>query len=92
MICLPVTIILMTQFEEAIGRFHPIMLHFPIVLFTRRAFLRHLGAYFRKTGEYSAGGWLVNAGVLTCIPTLLTGIAASAGMDPDMSSLLSIVL
>jgi uncharacterized membrane protein len=72
----------LSSFEEKVGQFHPLVLHFPIVLFTA-TLVCDMWAYFRRLENYSAGTWLLVAGLISCAPTLLKGLAASAGMDPD---------
>lgn len=68
--------------EQAIGQFHSLFLYFPIVLFTA-AFMADFLNYFGKTGAFIAGHWLVIAGVIFCIPTIITGLAASASFASD---------
>lgn len=70
-----------TSIDQAVGKFHPLFLHFPIVLFTA-ALITDLLNYFGKTKAFIAGHWLVIAGVVTCIPTIITGLAAASSFDP----------
>lgn len=70
-----------TQFDEAIGRFHPVFLHFPIVLFTA-ALVCDLLNYFNKVKAFTAGHWFIIFGTLACIPTIVTGLAAAESFDP----------
>lgn len=80
MICLPVALFLMSSFEEAVGRFHPVVLHFPIALFTA-ALVCDLWSYIRKKEDYTVGTWFIVAGLVSCAPTLMTGLAAAESMD-----------
>jgi Predicted membrane protein len=66
--------------EQMIGQYHPLILHFPIVLFAA-ALVTDILNYFGKSRALYVGHWLVIAGVVTCIPTIITGLAASAGYD-----------
>ena len=68
--------------EQTIGQFHPLFLHFPIVLFTA-ALITDLLNYFGKTHVFAAGHWLIIAGVIFCIPTIITGLEASLSFAPD---------
>lgn len=68
--------------EQAVGQFHPIFLHFPIVLFTA-ALIADLLNYFGKKRAFVAGHWLIIIGVITCIPTIITGLAAEVNFNPN---------
>lgn len=67
-----------------IGQYHPILLHFPIVLFVA-ALVTDILNYFGKPRALYVGHWLVIAGVVMCIPTILTGLAASTSFDANDS-------
>jgi uncharacterized membrane protein len=67
--------------QRIIGEFHPILVHFPIVLFTAALFTDVLN-YFGKNKAFTAGHWFVIAGFLMCAPTIASGLAASAAFDP----------
>ena len=65
-----------------VGQFHPIILHFPIVLFTA-ALVCDITNYFGKTEALTVGHWMIILAVITCIPTILTGLAAALPLDPN---------
>jgi len=80
--------ILMTPFllhstlEIKLGEFHPLLIHFPIVLFTA-ALICDLLAAWGKKGAFYTGHWMVFIGTLMCAPTILSGIYAADQFDPN---------
>lgn len=63
------------------GDFHPLLVHFPIVLFSATLvcdLLYNMG----KRGALYVGHWLLLAGTFMCIPTLWTGWEAAEAFDP----------
>jgi len=74
--------LLMSSLEETLGQFHPVVLHFPITLFTI-ALVCDLWSYFKGKEDYRIGTLFVIAGLIACAPTLLTGLAASEAMDQN---------
>jgi len=68
--------------EQMVGQFHPIILHFPIVLFTA-ALVCDITYYFGKAEALNVGHWMIILAVITCIPTILTGLAAALPLDPN---------
>ena len=65
-----------------IGTFHPILVHFPIVLFTL-TLICDLFYGIGETNAFSAGHWMLFGGTLMCIPTIATGWEASQSFPPD---------
>ena len=63
---------------EAIGKLHAFFIHFPMLLFTA-ALLADVLHYFGKLKTLTIGHWLVIIGVVMCIPTIITGVAAANG-------------
>lgn len=67
-------------FEQTMIEYHNFFFHFPVILFTA-ALIADLFNYFGKTRAFTAGHWLIIAGLLTCIPTIITGLAAAPAFD-----------
>ncbi len=71
------------QVEEAmvdkiikwVGNFHPILLHFPIALITMAAVSELLFFWYGNSLFDQASRFMVLAGAVTVIPTVLTGLA-----------------
>jgi uncharacterized membrane protein len=72
----------MSTMETKLGQFHPLILHFPIVLFTA-ALICDLLNYIGVKKTLSVGHWLVITAVLMCIPTIITGLEAAESFDPN---------
>ncbi len=68
--------------EQAIGEYHIVFLHFPIVLFTL-ALICDLRSFFMRQEDLTWGTWFLIGGVIACIPTIFTGLAAGASLDPN---------
>lgn len=68
------------QVQQVIGQFHAFFVHFPIILFTA-ALVADLLNYFGKSRAFTAGHWLVIAGVVMCIPAIITGLTAAESFD-----------
>lgn len=66
--------------QQMIGQFHPIFLHFPIVLFVA-ALVTDILNYYGRSRAFSVGHWLIISGVIMCIPTIITGLAAAEAFD-----------
>lgn len=62
------------------GQFHPIFIHFPIVLFSCVLICDVLYT-MNKKGAFYAGHWLALAGAIMFIPTILTGLEAAESFD-----------
>lgn len=77
----PLPIFSVLTFEQFVGQFHAFFWYFPVVLFTA-ALIADVLYYRGKKRAFVIGHWLVIAGVVSCIPTLLTGLAAEASFDP----------
>lgn len=67
--------------QQAISQYHSFFAHLPLILFTA-ALVTDLLNYFGKSKAFLAGHWLIILGVLTCIPTITTGLAAATPLDP----------
>lgn len=67
------------------GKFHPLFVHFPVVLVTA-AFVLDLICFFLKKREtkhlYEASSWFLIVAALFLIPTVITGIGASWAYPP----------
>lgn len=68
--------------ETWIGEFHPILVHFPIVLFTLTLVADILGHY-KLPNAFLLGSWLLWAGTVIAIPVLITGWEASESIPED---------
>lgn len=67
--------------EQAMGQLHAMFVNFPIIFFTA-ALIADLFSYFGKKNALIAGHWLMIIGVVTCIPAIVTGLAAAIGFEP----------
>jgi uncharacterized membrane protein len=81
MTSVPVYLMLSESIKQ-LGLYHPIFIHFPIVLFTV-ALICHLIAGIGKKGALFVGHWMIIAGTIMCLPALLSGLEASARFDPN---------
>jgi len=63
-----------------IGQYHLIFFYFPIILFTG-ALIADILNYFGYTRAFKFGNWLIICGVIACMPTLFTGLAAAFSFD-----------
>lgn len=68
--------------QQLIGQFHSLFFNFPIVLFTG-ALVTDLLNYFGKSRAFTAGHWLIIAGVVMCVPTIITGLSAAESFDAN---------
>lgn len=64
------------------GSFHPVLVHFPIVLFTAALICDLLNGIGKKSALV-VGHWMVIVGALSAIPTVLSGLEASEGFDAN---------
>jgi uncharacterized membrane protein len=64
------------------GSVHPVLLHFPIVLFCA-ALICDLLNGIGKPRALVVGHWMVIIGAIFCLPTILTGLAAAENFDPN---------
>lgn len=62
------------------GKFHPLFVHFPIVLFSCALISDVLYGINRK-GAFYVGHWLIFGGTVMFIPTIVTGLYASESFD-----------
>jgi len=71
-----------TESDRSIGYLHPMLVHFPIVLFIT-AFVFDWLFLRRKIDphSYRSAHWLVIAGALIAIPTMITGLYAATMSD-----------
>ena len=68
--------------QENIGLFHPILVHFPIALFTV-ALLCDLLNGIGKSAALPVAHWMIIGGALMCLPTIATGWEAAAAYPPE---------
>lgn len=61
------------------GGFHPIFIHFPIVLFSA-ALICDL---FNRKGAFYVGHWLIIAGSIMALPAILTGLEAAENFNSE---------
>lgn len=66
---------------KEIGQTHAILIHFPFLLFSA-ALIADMLNYFGVKGALKVGHWLVILGLLSCIPTLFTGLIAAESFEP----------
>lgn len=69
------------------GLWHPIFVHFPIVLFSLTLFLDILYSW-GKLESPQLGTWCFILGVIALIPTLISGWAASQSIPPKEDPIL----
>lgn len=62
---------------------HPLLVHFPIVLFWTGLVFDLIGWAWKKQ-TYPAGHWIIIAAALMSIPTALTGLLASMQYAPSI--------
>jgi uncharacterized membrane protein len=75
-------LLLHSGFEINLGQFHPIFIHFPIVLFSC-ALICDVLYNMNKKGAFYVGHWLIIAGAILFIPTVVTGLYASNNFDSE---------
>lgn len=68
--------------ENFIATFHPILVHFPIVLFTL-TLICDIFYGMGKEGAFKVGHWMLFGGTLMCIPTIFTGWESSESFPPN---------
>lgn len=68
--------------QKLIGQYHAFFFFFPLVLFTA-ALVMDIWNYFGKKEAFVIGHWLIIAGVVMCVPTILTGLFAAHSFDPQ---------
>lgn len=76
------TLIFLHAEHSWMGFWHPILVHFPIVLFTL-ALLFDLLFSLSKMASMSMGNWMLIGGTLFLIPNLITGFEARDAFPPD---------
>lgn len=74
-------ILLHGDVEHFLGIFHPVLVHFPIVLFTLTLICDLLYG-MGKTPAFRVAHWMLFGGILMSIPTLVTGWEASESFPP----------
>lgn len=66
--------------ESTFGLFHPVLVHFPIVLLSAALVCDLLNAMGKPTA-LTVGHWMVIAALVFCIPTILSGLEAAEMQD-----------
>lgn len=66
--------------EEYVGHLHSIFWYFPIAFFIA-ALVADVLFYFGRPKAFNYGSWFIILGVLSCIPTLMTGMTAEVHFD-----------
>lgn len=69
------------QESFSIGDFHPILVHFPIVLFSLGMLCDLLNGIGKK-GALPVAHWMIIGGALMSIPTVITGLYAAEAFNP----------
>jgi uncharacterized membrane protein len=72
----------MVSLEYTIGQFHSLSVLLPILLFTA-VLVCDLLHSFGKRKAFIIGHWLVIAGVIACMPAILTGLEAAQHFKPE---------
>jgi len=75
-------ILLHGDLDNYVGTFHPLLVHFPIVLFTLTLICDLLYG-IGKTKAFMIANWMLLGGIVMCIPTLATGWIASESFPVD---------
>lgn len=68
--------------EHAIGQYHSLAALLPIILFTA-ALICDLVHSFGNRKAFIIAHWLIIAGVVACMPTILTGLEAAKYFKPE---------
>lgn len=68
--------------STSLGDLHPILVHFPIVLFTLGLLCDLLNGIGKKAA-LPVAHWMIIGGAVMCIPTLITGWEAAEAFPPD---------
>lgn len=71
----------MIPLEYTIGQFHSLTVLLPIIIFTAVVICDLLYS-FGKRRAFIIGHWLVIAGVISCMPAILTGLEAAQHFKP----------
>src|SRR5262245_15477474 len=71
-----------TAIMHTIGQFHSLAVLFPIIIFTA-VLICDLLYSFGKNKAFVIGHWLVIAGVISCMPAILTGLDAAPNFNPE---------
>lgn len=72
----------MVPLEYTIGQFHSLSILLPIIIFTA-VLICDLIHSFGKPRAFIIGHWLVIAGVIACMPAILTGLEAAKHFQPE---------
>lgn len=72
----------MISLEYTIGQFHSLAALLPIIIFTA-VLICDLIHSFGKRKAFIIGHWLVIAGVIACMPAILTGLEAAQHFKPE---------
>lgn len=68
--------------QETLGNLHPILVHFPIVLFSLGLLCDLLNG-IEKKAALPVAHWMIIGAAVMCIPTLITGWEAAEGLPPE---------
>lgn len=68
--------------EQAIGKLHTMLWIFPMLFFAS-ALVADIFHYFGRKRGFTIAHWLVILGVISCIPVIITGLAAQTSFDPN---------
>jgi uncharacterized membrane protein len=69
------------NWSDYLGTFHPILVHFPIVLFVLTLVCDLLYGIGKPNG-WIVGRWMLWGGTLMCIPTVASGIMTAGEFPP----------
>lgn len=69
-------------YTQFFGQLHSFFWYFPVILFCA-ALVADFFYYIGRPKALIVGHWLIIAGVLSCIPTLVTGMEAEVNFDPS---------
>lgn len=70
-----------------LGQFHPILVHFPIVLFCL-TLLSDVALHYKLENAFKLGNFLIWSGTLIALPTIFTGWEASQSIPADNPNLI----
>lgn len=74
-------ILLAVEQESVLGEFHPLLVHFPIVLFALTLVFDIIN-YLGRPKAFKVACWMLWSGTLIAIPTLITGWIQSYSFPP----------
>lgn len=74
------TLAVLSKTEELLGHFHLFLWYLPLVVFNM-VLISDLLSYYGKLKTFTLGHWLVILGLITCIPTIMTGLVIVNNFD-----------